>query len=209
MGSLKVERLGVTPSRSAHHTGMAYTQSGLYIMVATLDQLQNVAYNAKKHRRSTPRAQIKADTRCRWQVRFWLDVRFDEQYLLAEWVQELKNTRLFAQTARDALALIRDLKLRRVTILEALFPWVVEHYRAQFAAGQGDMNARLAALEAQIASLRTTPAPIGQGPKPMNIPSIPAPVDDDDDDAPVIRKAKGSNGQASENFLKSAFSLIQ
>lgn len=168
-----------------------------------LDQIQEaMSPNANGGYASGVYANV--DRRCRKMSRFWLDLSKDGQYALAMYVEDLKAKRMFVPTIREALELIHSLRERRTDVLERLFPWIASHYQA---AGQGDMNARLAALEAQIAALRTTPAPIGQGPKPMSIPSIPAPVEDDDDTPLVVTKAKGSNGQASQNFLNAAFGL--
>lgn len=170
-------------------------------MDGLLNQLQDVAYNANRRQRSMP----KQDTRCRWQVRFWLDVGKDVEYAIAEQIAQLKESRMFTQTVRDALALVFSLQKRRVDLLESLFPFIREHYRSEFAtAGQGDMNARLAALEAQIAALKV---PAGQGassqpgPRAMSTPPIPGPVADEDDAPLVVRKATSDGKTSAMNFL--------
>lgn len=64
----------------------------------------------------------------RVQFRFWLDVVRPEEDQLAEYVTHLKEKRSFAQTIRDALCLIRDLRQGRVEVLLRLFPWIEEHF---------------------------------------------------------------------------------
>lgn len=69
----------------------------------------------------------------RLQFRFWLDVIRPEEESLAEYVEDLKVRRSFAQTIRDALRLIRDLQAGRLFVLLSLFPWVEDYFRERFA----------------------------------------------------------------------------
>jgi hypothetical protein len=69
----------------------------------------------------------------RLQFRFWLDVVRPEEKALAEYVEELKERRRFAQSIRDALCLLRDLQAGRITVLLALFPWIEDYFRERFA----------------------------------------------------------------------------
>lgn len=64
----------------------------------------------------------------RLQFRFWLDVIRPEEDQLAEYVNDLKEKRSFAQTIREALHLIRDLRQGRVEVLLRLFPWIEDHF---------------------------------------------------------------------------------
>lgn len=175
-------------------------------MVATLDQFREyVGVNANGQRqRSTPTE----DRRCRWQVRVWLDIAKDAEYAMAEQLAKLKEARQMTSTIRDALTLLFSLQRHDISILERLFPFVADHYRAKYtAAGQGGIQQQLDALKAEIAALKSAPVQ-PTGPRPLSVPTIPAPVDDDDADALEIRKAK-SDGVSAQNFLASAFALIQ
>jgi len=67
----------------------------------------------------------------RLQYRFWLDVVRQDEYHLAEYVETLKERRSFAQTIRDALSLIQDLRQGSVRILLLLFPWVWDKIAAE------------------------------------------------------------------------------
>lgn len=66
----------------------------------------------------------------RLQFRFWLDVMRDEEFSLAEYIENLKQTRRFAQTIRDALRLVQDLRAGRVDVLLSLFPWITDHFQS-------------------------------------------------------------------------------
>ena len=173
-------------------------------MVATLDQASYQALYAKPRQRSTP----KQDRRARWQVRFWLDLAKDTEYALAEQVQTLKASRMFTSTVREALELIFSLQKRETIILERLFPWIAEHYRTKYVVGQGDMAARLAALETQISQMQSAAQPPPTpGPKPLA--KVAAPPAEDDDDAGLLTIKKAApDGKAASNFLASAFALV-
>lgn len=64
------------------------------------------------------------DKRRRFQFRFWLDVAKDEWYDLAQRLESLKQSRQYAPTIRQALALYLSLKDKRIDLLLELFPWI-------------------------------------------------------------------------------------
>lgn len=66
----------------------------------------------------------------RLQFRFWLDVLREDEYFMAEYIEEMKEKRAFAQTIREALTLIRDLRAGRVEALLRLFPWIEDHFKS-------------------------------------------------------------------------------
>jgi hypothetical protein len=165
-----------------------------------------------------PRPQPKPDSRARIMLRFFLDQGKADECDLIQEVATLKKERQFAPTIRDGLRLMRDLRAGRFDALFDLFDWIPAwidtEVERRINERMQDTNNRLARLEAQIALLGAPQPPIGQGaisqpgPKPMNIPSIPGPVDDDDDVIVPIKKAK-SDGKSAQNFLDAAFGLIQ
>lgn len=57
---------------------------------------------------------------------FWLDMHKADENQLAEWIDSLKEKRLFSQTIRDGIRLILDLRKGRTEVLRELFPWVLE-----------------------------------------------------------------------------------
>lgn len=74
-------------------------------------------------------ASVVNDSRYQMQFRFWLNVMSEQEEALAQYAHQLKEQRRFAQTIRDALSLIRDLRAGRVVVLLALFPWIEDHFR--------------------------------------------------------------------------------
>lgn len=67
----------------------------------------------------------KADTRNRYQYRFWLDANKDVELLMMENLDTMKRTRRFAKTLRDALRLFFSLLMGDLSVLEELFPAAV------------------------------------------------------------------------------------
>ena len=61
----------------------------------------------------------------RMMFRYWLDATKDEELALADFCEELKESRSFVSTIRQALTLIRDLRAGRLDSLFALFPWIL------------------------------------------------------------------------------------
>jgi len=86
-----------------------------------------------------------ASKRFRLKFTFWLDVTKENEYDLAEQIEDLKQKRLFSQTIRDGIRLICDLRAGRTDSLLALFPWIA----AEFAPSVGE-----AELYQEIESLR-------------------------------------------------------
>lgn len=157
-----------------------------------IDQLQRVAPSA-----NVPSdAGTKKPDRFRIVHKFWLDVTNPMDDTIDECIHRLKAQRMFTDTVRQGIQLIDSLRRGRVDVLERLFPFVRAHYAEQFTAGQGDLAARLAKLEAM---LKTAPAA-----QPALHP-VAAP---DDDGLLVVTKAK-SDGKSAERFLSSAFKLVQ
>ncbi len=62
--------------------------------------------------------------RFRLRFTFWLDVNKKDEAEIADEVEELKRDRLFAQTIRDGIRLICDLRDGKLNVLFELFPWV-------------------------------------------------------------------------------------
>jgi hypothetical protein len=154
--------------------------------------------------------------RYRTMHKFWLDLTCTADEQLHDCIDNLKRYRMFTPTIRDGIRLIVALREKRLDVLFELFPWFCDWLEMET---ERRINARLMdrvgeqdALKAQLAKLEAlieqgAAAPTTPGPKPMSIPSIPGPVDDDDDTL-VVTKAK-SDGKSAQNFLDAAFGIIQ
>jgi len=68
---------------------------------------------------------------------FWLNLNNPIHELLADYIADLKASRMFAPTIRDALLLLRDLRNGRLCELERQFPGVVEYIKANGVDGTG------------------------------------------------------------------------
>ena len=66
--------------------------------------------------------------RFRLRFTFWLDMLKEGESAVAETIDTLKKKRLFAETVRDGIRLVCDLRDGKLDVLFELFPWV----RAEF-----------------------------------------------------------------------------
>ena len=71
--------------------------------------------------------------RFRLRFTFWLDLFKSDERELADHIEELKEKRQFAPSIREGLRLLWSLREKRVDVLEKLFPWIADHYHAQYA----------------------------------------------------------------------------
>jgi len=170
--------------------------------------------------RQRHKAPARVDPRERRQIKFWVDVRKE----LGEWAVEtmdaLKQERKFKETMLQGFRLIVDLRHKKIDYLFDLFPWIEAWMDGQIeaevsrrvalavkerSAGQGDLEKRLAKLEALLASQTTTPAT----PAPTLQPVAPRPATDDDDSAllTITKAAPNQDTASAKSFIDAAFSL--
>ena len=144
----------------------------------------------------------------RFQFKFWLDCNKDDELLLAEEIDTLKQGRSFTATIRDGLRLILDLRAGRLDVLFELFPWVQERLNAGKGGDVGELKDKISQLEKLLISHGSTQIMQPAGPKPLARPTTTKPAFDDEDDSDllVVREAKG-DGNSALNFLRSAFAL--
>ena len=150
--------------------------------------------------------------------KFWLDLDKPDHEEVNNIIFNFKSARTYSKAIRDGLRLIADLHTGRLDVLFELFPWVRAEFLEYMASVQPQQSQteriaeHLARIEKLLASDKSvTPALAGEGrgePKKMQIGQVAAPTFDDDADVLVISKAKAS-GNAAQNFLNSAFNLIQ
>lgn len=146
----------------------------------------------------------------RLQFAFWLNMSKPGEEAIADTIETLKQQRTFARTIRDGIRLICDLRAGKLDVLFELFPWVRAEFLEYMQSLQPTKSAADTALQAQLARLESLllagNIESGGGPKPLNVAKVPGPIVDDDMPELEIKKAK-STGNASENFLKSAFAV--
>src|SRR3990167_11531903 len=138
----------------------------------------------------------------RMQQVFWLNVSDHSQQWLQKQIKALKQERQYSRAVRDGLRLFLDLRDGNLDVLFELFPFVKERIDTL-------VMARIIEYQQDMIRSFTSPqpakvTPIGQGAlKPVT-----PPAPDDDDTLLTVTKAQ-SDGKSGENFLKSAFSLVQ
>lgn len=140
----------------------------------------------KKERKAKPKS-------FREGFKFWLDLNKQVEADLADAIFQLKRTRQFASTIRDALRLILTLRLGDVSVLEALFPGIVKQLVA------ANTNHELADLRRELSDLRervatsavVTPAAASGLGGLQKLSKATIKLDDDDDEpafVPQVRK---------------------
>lgn len=135
--------------------------------------------------------------RNRMQFRWALDLRKRCEFDIAFWLEDLKESRQFAAVMRNAVRLYRDLEAGECNVLRELFPDVVRKIVDDARPASEDFNRLLA----EIAELKRMN---NAAPRPIPAPTIP-----DAADEPLVMKKAKSDGKSAQNFLDSAFSLVQ
>jgi hypothetical protein len=112
--------------------------------------------------------------RLRYQWKFWLDANKDEQLLLCEKLDELKNRRQFAPTIRNALKLFFDLSKGNTKILQDLFPSIVDKIKesVQIETQASNEFSQIIKQQAQLIEMMAT-----QTTAPATVPQLPASID--------------------------------
>lgn len=132
---------------------------------------------------------------------FWLNLNKDIENTLDVAVRELKKQRLFAETVRDGLRLILDLRAGSFTVLFELFPNIRDHFVEQPGAspsgGAGQLDEIKAMLEIALAEKRDGDKYVMQSALPAGaIKPLPAaPV------AVVTAAKAASSDEICDNFL--------
>ncbi len=131
---------------------------------------------------------------------FWLTVSKDDELLLAEQIDQLKQRRRFLPTIRDGIRLVVDLRRGRVDVLCELFPWVSEIFAPPTASAEFEQMMR------RLIEQGSPQAPVPPGPKRIEAPQFAAPAPDDDDEFDLdIRAVQG--GVSGQNFVSSVMAL--
>jgi len=155
-----------------------------------------------------------AKQRFRLQYKFWLDMNNPQEHKLAEKIEALKQGRVFSQVVRDGISLIVDLWDGNLDVLLSLFPGVEEAFYKRFMeqqpAADYTFQEQLARLERLLLEQGNKPlAASSGGPKPLAVNMPIKPVQEEEDEVILpIKKAK-SSGTSAQNFLNSAFNLVQ
>jgi len=164
----------------------------------------------------------------RFRFSFWLDANKDDELLLMEDIDRLKEKRLFSRTIRDGIRLMMDLRAGSTDVLFELFPQIEDHLRRQFSGNASDDNNGngddLKAIKDKLERLEQLaiqqPAPAGYlmaakdqsasgGPKPLGgLKKVAAPGTDEDD-TDLLEIKKDTSTDSGLNFLRSAMALQQ
>ena len=157
-----------------------------------------------------------ATKRYRMRFDFQLNVAKDEEYAIAEQISYLKSQGRYSRTVRDGIRLVSDLHEGNLDVLFDLFPWVraefveyVTSVQPQKSATETNIQQQLARIEELLATSEVPSFDSGaRGPKPLQVPEISAPRFEDMDELLIVKQSQ-SDGSSAQNFLDSAFGLIQ
>jgi hypothetical protein len=158
-----------------------------------------------------------ATDRYRLKYEFWLEPGKPDHDIVADRIEVLKNDRLFASVIREGIMIISELRQGRVDLLLSLFPWIKEEIQKQslspHVVSEGlDLKRELAELKQLIYERSdATPSlvvPIQNGPNSL-VTAGPKPFRHSDDEVIVPIKKVKSSGTSAQNFLNSAFNLVQ
>lgn len=155
-----------------------------------------------------------ATKRFRLQYMFWLNVAKDDEYSLAQQIEELKHKGSFTKTIRDGIRLVCDLRAGRTDVLFELFPWVKnEIVQTSTSTSESLLQRHLERLEALMAtSGAVAPNPqlqASSGPKAMQVKPLAALSFDDDDDLDTVILKKDTSTDSARNFINSMLNLQQ
>jgi hypothetical protein len=175
-----------------------------------------VALSAKWHIASSLRDSAVNSKRFRLRYTFWLDTNKQDEYTLSEYVEYLKENRLFVKTVRDGLRLIADLREGRVDVLLELFPNVRKAFTSSSGGGNNDdVKAAISRVEQilleqsagttyHMGGLKSLTSGIKEdGPKAMNVQKYDLPTFDDEDDLDTLIVKKDTSTDSAQNFLNS------
>ncbi len=161
-----------------------------------------------------------ATERYRMRFDFQLNVSKEDEHAIAEQIAMLKQQGLYSKTVRDGIRLVSDLRDGKLDVLFDLFPWVRAEFLEYMTSVQPQksdteihIKEQLARIEELLANTDTTASASTKesgvgGPKAMKVPPVGKPIFDLDDIELDIKKAK-SSGTSAQNFLNSAFNLVQ
>ena len=147
-----------------------------------------------------------AGKRFRLKFMFWLDMNKKDEAELAEEIEILKEKRLFAETLRDGIRLICDLRAGRTDRLFAMFPWLLGEVDRQADASTQTIQQEFDRLWGALASQSLT-GDARSGAQSFSGSSFAPPSDEDDEVELQVKAVK--NGSSGKNFLSSLMNLQQ
>lgn len=162
-----------------------------------------------------------ATQRYRMRFDFQLNVNKEDEYAIAEQITMLKQQGLYSKTVRDGIRLVSDLRDGKLDVLFELFPWVRAEFLEYMASVQPPKSDTEVAIAQQLARIEellasteqtastTTKQSGAGGPKAMKVPPVAKPVFDLDEEVELPLKKAKSSGASAQNFLNSAFNLVQ
>ena len=147
-----------------------------------------------------------AGKRFRLKFMFWLDMNKKDEAELAEEIEILKEKRLFAETLRDGIRLICDLRAGRTERLFAMFPWLLGEVDREADANTQTIQQEFDRLWSALASQSLGGEPRA-GLQSFAGSSFAPPPDEEDEVELQVKAVK--NGSSGKNFLSSLMNLQQ
>jgi len=155
----------------------------------------------------------------RLMFRFWLDANKDDEYELAEDIEQLKQERSFSRAIRQGLMLWQSLKNKDVGYLLELFPFVAEALQSEnnslISGNSGDSGTNTP--DSEITALRADIQRLEQALLSERVPqqihmakqlASPATPEYTLNDLPVLQAKKSkSTGQSRQNLLNAMSSI--
>ena len=152
---------------------------------------------------------------------FWLDRNKPAEVDVAREIKSLKKHRLYHQTIRDGIMLLKELRVGRLDMLYRLFPrlydWLVpaEDYLETVAENDAlrrEVEAyRLSVdkLSEIIAAQQQSAPALTPGPQRINVAPVAVPTFDDDDEDITLEITPRDGSEAAHNFVDSVQALVQ
>lgn len=147
-----------------------------------------------------------AGKRFRLKFMFWLDMNKKDEAELAEEIEILKEKRLFAETLRDGIRLICDLRAGRTERLFAMFPWLLGEVDRQADANTQTIQQEFDRLWSALAS-QSLAGDAQAGLQSFAGSGFAPPPDEEDEVELQVKAVK--NGSSGKNFLSSLMNLQQ
>ena len=151
-----------------------------------------------------------AKQRFRLQFKFWLDMHKADERDLAEQIEDLKQGGAFTKAVRDGIHLVVDLWHGNLDVLITLFPWVEDAFYQRFTEQQPETSIQLQLARLEKLLIEQGSTPINSEPqKKVVVPQVTTAILGDEDSGLIKIKKARSSADSAQNFLNSAFNLVQ
>ena len=136
--------------------------------------------------------------------KFWLDLEKPDEAEINQFIDHYKRQRQFTRVIRDGIRLMWSLGQGNLDVLFELFPSVMDEFYQRALAAHTPQDYVLAEHLSRLEHLL-----LEQGNKPIPAKPLASMSSVQEEvDLQLLKKAK-SDGQSAQNFLSSAFNLVQ